>query len=670
MPEPMPYDDPFAGIFGDPSAPKRPHTVSSTAPGPVRSRPPQQAPVHAAFAPAPAESTSSEPAAPGSRRAAREAAARSVGEVPVADSSAPQRALELAPETGSVPGVPQTAFPVPMPGAQEPATGFTPLPLRPVRTSYDFDDSAYVPTAADDPFTPLRDPSTPGPMRTPNAMSSPATHLRPVTAPQPVPHAPDGDAPTALMPSLSPVRTSPERVEPTPTAALIQLFSAEPAADTAAAPSAAGGAGPAIDSLFPTAMAASPAEPMTAAVARTTQPQTPQQDSTFEDLFNDITPPSGSGGKGGGKGNGGGGSPRRGRVGGWVVLGIVVVLLGGLVAGGMWAYNTYGGKVREVMGWTEPIDYESGKAHGEAIVTINDGDGGQAISQALAEAGVTKTPQAFYKMLTKSGQNPTFFPGTYKLKKEMTSAAALTALQDPANKLQNTALIREGLTQDRILKSVSASTKIPLAQLQAAAKNPAAYGVKAKSLEGWLFPARYDFEPGVTAKQVIQTMVDRTRQSLDEQGVPAADQQRILTIASIIQREARFEKDFYKVSRVIQNRLDPKNQETAGKLQMDSTAQYGYGEMHDGTVSSSKAALQDPNPWNTYVHAGLPVGPISSPGDLAIKAAMHPAKGPWLYFVTVDLDKGTTVFSSTYADQQKAEAQWHTWCKAHPDSGC
>ncbi|MBN9172369.1 MAG: endolytic transglycosylase MltG, partial [Microbacterium sp.] len=182
---------------------------------------------------------------------------------------------------------------------------------------------------------------------------------------------------------------------------------------------------------------------------------------------------------------------------------------------------------------------------------------------------------------------------------------------------------------------------------------------------GWLFPARYTFDPGVTATQVIKTLVDRTVKSLDAQKVAVADRQRVLTIASIIQREAREEADFFKVSRVIQNRLDQ-----GMKLQMDSTAQYGYGEMHDGTVSSSAAALKDQNGWNTYVITGLPQGPIASPGDQAIDAAVHPADGSWLYFVTVNLDTGETVFSTTYAEHEKAVQQWQQWCQGHPDSGC
>jgi UPF0755 protein len=103
---------------------------------------------------------------------------------------------------------------------------------------------------------------------------------------------------------------------------------------------------------------------------------------------------------------------------------------------------------------------------------------------------------------------------------------------------------------------------------------------------------------------------------------------------------------------------------------MDSTAQYGYGEMHDGTVSSSAEALADDNPWNTYVHPGLPIGPIANPGDVAIDAAMHPADGDWMYFVTVNLDTGETVFTSNIRDHERAIAQWQAWCKEHPDSGC
>ncbi|MET0829358.1 MAG: endolytic transglycosylase MltG [Microbacterium sp.] len=361
---------------------------------------------------------------------------------------------------------------------------------------------------------------------------------------------------------------------------------------------------------------------------------------------------------------------RKRRIGGWIALGVVLLLLGGIAAGGFYVWSTYEDKIREVMGWEEPKDYEAGMANGETFVTVASGDTGGPISQSLYEAGVTKTPEAFYDYLIDTGQNPPFVPGVFKMQKQMTSEAALAALLDPANKMENTAQLREGLTVEQSLPILAEGTGIPLEEYQAAVATPSTYGVEADSLEGWLFPATYTFEPGATATDVIATLVDRAVQSLDAAGVPVEDRQRILTIASIIQREARFEADFYKVSRVIQNRLDSDNQETFGLLQMDSTAQYGYGELHDGTVSSSGEALADDNPWNTYVHPGLPVGPISNPGDTAIDAAMHPADGDWLYFVTVNLNTGETVFTTNVDDHNRAVAQWQAWCTDNPDAGC
>lgn len=389
----------------------------------------------------------------------------------------------------------------------------------------------------------------------------------------------------------------------------------------------------------------------------------PAATATLEDLFSgaettdslgEVPPPK---------------NKRRRRIGALIALGIVLLFFGGLAAGGFYVWNTYEDRIREVMGWEEPKDYEPGMANGEAFVTIASGDTGGPISQALYDAGVTKTPEAFYDYLIDTGQNPPFVPGFFKLQLQMTSEAALEALLDPANKLENTAQLREGLTVKDTLPLLADGLGMPIEDFQAAVATPADYGVAADSLEGWLFPATYTFEPGVTARDVIATLVDRTVQSLDTAGVPVEDRQRVLTVASIIQREARFEADFYKVSRVIENRLDPNNQETFGLLQMDSTAQYGFNE-DDGTVSTSADALTDDNPWNTYVRAGLPVGPIANPGDVAIDAAMHPAEGDWLYFVTVNLNTGETVFTSNIDDHNRAVAQWQAWCTDNPDAGC
>ncbi len=356
---------------------------------------------------------------------------------------------------------------------------------------------------------------------------------------------------------------------------------------------------------------------------------------------------------------------KKSRIAKWVVLVVILAIVGGIGVGAAWVWNTYEPQIRSVMGWEEPKDFEPGEATGEVLVTVVDGDTGSTISQTLFDQGVTKTPTAFYDHLIATAQDPTFQPGVYALQQRMTSEAALTLILDPASKRQNAAQLREGLTVDQTVEVLAQGTGMPVEDFTAAVADPSAYGVAADTLEGWLFPATYQFDPGLSATDIVRTMVDRTLESLDAAGVPQERREEILTTASIIQREARLSDDFYKVSRVIANRLAD-----GMPLQMDSTAQYGYNEMHDGTVSSSAEALEDDNPWNTYVRAGLPAGPIANPGDEAIDAAMNPADGPWLYFVTWNMDTGETIFSATYEEHQAGIEQWHAWCDANDNRGC
>jgi len=134
-------------------------------------------------------------------------------------------------------------------------------------------------------------------------------------------------------------------------------------------------------------------------------------------------------------------------------------------------------------------------------------------------------------------------------------------------------------------------------------------------------------------------------------------------MASIVQREAGSNpKDFFKVSRVFKNRLDQ-----GIHLESDATVAYGTGKLH--TVWTTDAQRADAsNKYNTYANAGLPIGPIGLPGDLAIDAAMHPANGPWLFFVPVNLKTGKTVFSETVAQHDAAVAQLKAWCWASAEN--
>ncbi len=424
----------------------------------------------------------------------------------------------------------------------------------------------------------------------------------------------------------------------------------EPAGDAAAAVPAARRPGPSVASAASMSTRSS-SERSTTAVADAPDSAEPR-DGGLDDLFASTDDHHASRTR-----------PKR-RRGCLVALIVVLAILGAIAAAGVWAMNTYGDRISELLGTGEPADWEPGLATGEATVTIAEGDTGQPVSTALYEAGVTRTEDVFYDYLIDEGLNPPFYPGVYKLQKKMTAEAALEALSDESNRMENTVSMGEGATIASSLPAMAETLDLPLADFEAAVADPAAYGVSAQSLEGWLFPAVYTFDPEVTAAQVIQRMVDRTRESLAAAGVPEDQAERVLTVASIVQREGRTS-DFDKVARVIENRLA-----IDMKLQMDSTAQYGYGSLHEGVVSSSAEALADDNPWNTYVHTGLPVTPIASPSEAAITAAMNPADGPWLYFVTIDLSTGETQFSETYEEHQVGIEKWREWCRANPDAGC
>jgi UPF0755 protein len=300
---------------------------------------------------------------------------------------------------------------------------------------------------------------------------------------------------------------------------------------------------------------------------------------------------------------------------------------------------------------------------------IHEGETGSDIANTLVSQDVVKSYEAFYKLLLKVTPAPVFQPGAYQLKTRMSASAALTALQDPASKLEQTVVIPEGTAEADILQLVSEGTNLPLADLQAASKDVAAFGLPAEAttLEGFLFPATYTFAPGITAKDALKTLVDRQFQALDSAGVAAADRWKTVVLAALIQREAGLAADYPKVARVFLNRLDPAQWES-GLLQSDATVAYGTG--HTNVVTTTDAERADAgNAYNTYVHPGLPVGPISNPGDLAINAALHPADGTWLYFVTWNLDTGETIFSTTAAEHEAGVAQWQAWMKDHPEYG-
>jgi UPF0755 protein len=300
------------------------------------------------------------------------------------------------------------------------------------------------------------------------------------------------------------------------------------------------------------------------------------------------------------------------------------------------------------------VDFE-GPGFGEIIVRIDEGDDGLVIAQKLFDAGVVKQVEGFYRLMLQT--NPTFYPGSFILKSQMSFASALEVIQDPTNVKNYKITIPEGFRAIQIFNSIAEVTGYSIDEIKKEAANLAGLGIPAEAptIEGYLFPATYTFYLEDTPADILRTMVERMKEELAKYNVAESDWHTVLTLASITQREAKLPDDFYKVTRVFSNRIN-----RGMLLQTDPTISYNY----EG-IELSKPQ-KDANPFNTYVINGLPPGPISSPGSLAIDATVNPAPGDWLYFVTIDLRSGETIFTSTYAQHEKYVKVLRQWEKDNP----
>lgn len=303
----------------------------------------------------------------------------------------------------------------------------------------------------------------------------------------------------------------------------------------------------------------------------------------------------------------------------------------------------------------------SGTGTGRVEVVIAQGATGRAIGRVLASAGVVKTAGAFEDAYRSDARASTIQPGTYSLRRAMSARSSVALLLEPRARVTERVVVREGLRATEVVALLSKSTKQPVAAYTAALRKPAALGLPAQAggrVEGWLFPASYEFAPQQTAAQQLAAMITKTRQELAALKVLPADSERVLTVASIAEVEAANPTDYAKVSRTIANRLAKGMQ-----LQLDSTVSYAVGKR---TLTTTPAERAVRSPYNTYYVKGLPAGPISNPGRAAIQGALRPAPGPWLYWVTVDPSTGLTRFAVTSAEHDHNVAQFRAWCQAHP----
>jgi UPF0755 protein len=274
----------------------------------------------------------------------------------------------------------------------------------------------------------------------------------------------------------------------------------------------------------------------------------------------------------------------------------------------------------------------------EVIIEVPTGASGSEIAAILYEAGVVKSTQAFFRVAVADERSQKVAPGSHRLTLKISAQQALEQLLDP-ERIPNLIRINEGAWRSEIQEAFLSYgfTRSEISRAFSSLKLPKGFS----SSEGLLFPAQYSFPEGTTAAQAAQRLVERFTEDryakILLQGSAQYSPQQLLTIASIIQAEGSTQ-DFSKVSRVIYNRL-----KIGMPLQMDSTVHYIMQARGDIFLSRKSTMLN--SPYNTYRRYGLPPGPICSPGADAIKAALEPVAGDWLYFITVA--PGDTRFTSS-----------------------
>lgn len=328
-------------------------------------------------------------------------------------------------------------------------------------------------------------------------------------------------------------------------------------------------------------------------------------------------------------------------------VGLVLLAVGGSVA-----YNFV--KSLEVA-TTEIADYP-GAGQGVVQVVVEPGDTGMDIARSLYEAGVVASTQAFIREANNNPDSASIVPGYYFMHKEMKASFAMQSLLDPDNRDLRTITVPEGKKLDTYFQRIATLTEYSVKDVKEAAKNHDAIGLPEAAdgqLEGWLFPSTYEFNPGVTPTDVLSAMVSQTIKQLDKAGVEPEDRERILTIASLVESEAKLDVDRPKIAEVIYNRL-----KIDKKLELDSTVKYIAPSEGAFTTDADRAI---DSPYNTYEYTGLPPAPISAPGAASIRAAVNPEPSDNLFFVTVNLATGETAYAETFAEHNDNVAKLRAW---------
>lgn len=294
-----------------------------------------------------------------------------------------------------------------------------------------------------------------------------------------------------------------------------------------------------------------------------------------------------------------------------------------------------------------------GDGSGEVSVTIPRGASTGEIADILEQKGVVASAFFFRARTTLSGSGADFKAGEIPMREDMSYGAAIEALTNPAKPDTVTITIPEGLSRPEIERLVGDSLRgdYMKASISSPRLKPAAYGGKnAKNLEGFLFPATYELKPGQPVSALVDRQLDTFERELTKVNLNYAKSKNltaydVLTIASMIDREAQLPKERAIVASVIYNRLSQ-----GIPLGIDATIRFATGNWSE-PLKQSELAID--SGYNTRTNQGLPPGPIGNPGLAAIEAAAHPAKTDYIYYVVKPCGNGAHAFSSSDAEFQQ-----------------
>jgi len=295
-----------------------------------------------------------------------------------------------------------------------------------------------------------------------------------------------------------------------------------------------------------------------------------------------------------------------------------------------------------------------GSGHGLASVTIPHGASVGRIGDILSNRGVVSSGFLFEVRATLAGKRGDLKSGTYDLRRDMSYGSAIDALVRGPARTTVTITIPEGDSRREIARLI-ARDGLRGDYLHATGRskllNPKRYGAKGRGdLEGFLFPATYVLRHGAPVKQLVDRQLRAFKRAFRRVRLRAARRVNltaydVLTIASLVEREAQLPREHKLIASVIYNRLRARMQ-----LGIDASVRFATGNW---SRPLTDAELRDPSPYNTRLHVGLPPGPIGNPGLAAINAAAHPAHTKYLYFVVKPGSCGEHAFSKDMAQFER-----------------